>query len=84
MLNDPKLINILACPETKQKLALADPELITLLNNQLVKGTLFNKAKKKISIALDGGLIREDKKVIYPIRDQIPYLLIEEGIELSA
>jgi uncharacterized protein YbaR (Trm112 family) len=32
---------------------------------------------------LDGGLIRGDRKMLYPIREDIPVMLIEEGIPLE-
>jgi uncharacterized protein len=36
-----------------------------------------------VSGELDGGLIRSDRKILYPIRDHIPVMLIEEGIPLD-
>jgi uncharacterized protein YbaR (Trm112 family) len=32
---------------------------------------------------LDGGLVREDKAIVYPIVRQIPILLVDEGIPLE-
>jgi uncharacterized protein len=32
---------------------------------------------------LDGGLLRADKKILYPVREDIPVMLIEEGIPLE-
>jgi uncharacterized protein YbaR (Trm112 family) len=31
---------------------------------------------------LEAGLVRADGKVLYPIRDGIPVMLVEEGIAL--
>ena len=33
---------------------------------------------------LEAGLVREDGLIVYPIRDGIPVLLIDEGIRLQA
>jgi uncharacterized protein YbaR (Trm112 family) len=33
--------------------------------------------------ALAGGLVRQDGKIVYPVRDDIPVLLVDEGIALS-
>lgn len=33
-----------------------------------------------VTAALEAGLVREDGQVIYPVRDDIPVLLREEGI----
>jgi uncharacterized protein YbaR (Trm112 family) len=32
--------------------------------------------------AIDGGLIRADGKLLYPIRRNIPVMLVDEGIPL--
>ena len=42
-----------------------------------------NKAKKPVTEKLDGGLIRADNKILYPIREDIPVMLIDEGIPLD-
>ena len=36
-----------------------------------------------VSEPLDEGLIREDDKVLYPVREDIPIMLIDEAIELD-
>ena len=80
---DPGLLAILCCPDTKQNVVLADGQLVEKLNTRIGKGEIQNKAGQQVKEKLDGGLIREDKKVLYPIRDQIPIMLIEEGILLE-
>ncbi|MEW6145633.1 MAG: Trm112 family protein [Thermodesulfobacteriota bacterium] len=82
---DKELLDIIACPETKQDLVLAEPELIEKINALIEKGVLMNRSKQKVSEKIDGGLIRkEDRKYLYPIRDDIPILLIDESISLEA
>jgi uncharacterized protein len=77
------LLAILCCPETKQAVTLADDQLIEKLNGAISKGELRNKAKKSVTEKLDGGLIRADNKILYPIREDIPVMLIDEGIPLD-
>jgi uncharacterized protein len=77
------LLAILCCPETKQAVTLADDQLIQKLNGAISKGELKNKAKKSVTEKLDGGLIRADNKILYPIREDIPVMLIDEGIPLD-
>lgn len=79
----PDLLAILCCPETKQEVSLADDVLIGKLNMAVSRGTLQNKAKKPVTEKLDGGLVRADRKILYPIREDIPVMLIEEGIPLD-
>lgn len=80
---DKDLLSILCCPETKQDVSLADAALIAQLNEAASRGQLKNKANKLVTELLDGGLIRDDRKILYPIREDIPVMLIEEGIPLE-
>jgi uncharacterized protein YbaR (Trm112 family) len=80
---DPDLLAILCCPETKQDVTLASESLVEQLNHRIEKGELKNKAGQAVTEKLDGGLLRADKKILYPIRDDIPVMLIEEGIEIE-
>jgi uncharacterized protein YbaR (Trm112 family) len=78
-----QLLDILACPETKEPVALADEALIAKLNAAIEAGTLKNRAGENVTEKIDGGLVREDKQYLYPIRDDIPIMLIDEGIPLE-
>lgn len=80
---DQQLLDILACPETKEPVSLADETLIAKINAAIEAGTLQNRAGEAIKKKIDGGLVREDKKYLYPIRDDIPIMLIDEGIPLE-
>lgn len=80
---DDDLLAILCCPETKQPVHLADPSLIHKLNEAVKRGGLKNKGNQPVVEPLDGGLVRADMKILYPIREDIPVMLIEEGIPLE-
>lgn len=80
---DRELLAILCCPETKQPVRLADPALVAKLNEAANRGVLKNKGKKAVTGSIDGGLVRADEQVLYPIRDNIPVMLIDEGIPLD-
>jgi uncharacterized protein YbaR (Trm112 family) len=79
----PELLEILCCPETHQPVREAESSLIERLNAQIAAGTLKNRAGQVVGVKLDGGLVRADGKVLYPIRDEIPVMLVEEAIPLS-
>ena len=79
---DQELIEILWCPETNQKLALADPSLIASINQKIKTGEIKSRSGKPIREEINSGLVREDKKYLYPIRSHIPILLIDEAIPL--
>ncbi|PYJ58574.1 MAG: hypothetical protein DME24_15795 [Verrucomicrobia bacterium] len=78
------LLKIMCCPETHQPISLAEPILIEKLNRQIAAGQLQNRAGQPVKGKIDGGLVREDKKFLYPIRANIPVMLIDEAIPLTA
>ncbi|GAB1723952.1 MAG: hypothetical protein GDA65_04550 [Nitrospira sp. CR1.1] len=80
---DKDLLAILCCPETKQTVVLADELLIQKVNGAIERGVLKNKAQKSVTEKLDGGLVRSDNKILYPVREDIPVMLIDEGIPLE-
>lgn len=80
---DKDLLAILCCPETKQAVGLADDVLIQKVNGAIERGALKNKAEKLVTEKLDGGLIRSDNQILYPVREDIPVMLIDEGIPLA-
>lgn len=82
MIIDDKLLEMICCPETKQDLKLADEKTISELNALVDKNELQNRIKQPVEKKLDGGLIREDGKYLYPIIEEIPILLIDESIPL--
>jgi uncharacterized protein len=80
---NPDLLAILCCPETKQKVTLAEDTVILTLNALVTRGTLKNRGNRAVTEPFEGGLVREDGTLLYPIRDHIPVMLIEEGIPLA-
>ncbi len=83
-MNTQELLEILCCPESHQNLAVAEPALVAKLNAQIAAGQLTNRGGAAIREQIDGGFVRADGKVLYPIRGGIPVLLIGEGIPLEA
>ena len=79
---DQELLDILACPETKEDVSLADQSLIDSINEKIKAGGLKNRGGEEISESIDGGLVRADGKYMYPIREEIPIMLIDEAIPL--
>jgi len=77
-----ELLDILVCPETRRPVALADGQTIASLNEKIRAGTLRNRGGLKVEKELTEGLLREDGKVLYPVDDGIPIMLIDESIEL--
>ena len=77
-----ELLEILVCPETKQPVALASEELLRKLAQDIEAGKVRNRGGEKVTKPITEGLVREDGKILYPVDDGIPVMLIEESIEL--
>jgi uncharacterized protein YbaR (Trm112 family) len=77
-----ELLEILVCPETKQPVTLATPELLEALNQKIRSGELRNRSGETVPKELTEALVREDEQVLYPIDDGIPVMLVDESIEL--
>jgi uncharacterized protein YbaR (Trm112 family) len=77
-----ELLEILVCPETKQPVALAPAALLASLNEKVRAGTLRNRGGQPVAAELQEALLRKDGRVLYPVDDGIPVMLVEESIEL--
>jgi uncharacterized protein YbaR (Trm112 family) len=80
---DPELVKILCCPETHQEVRLAEAAVVEKLNGQIAAGGVKNRAGQVVGEKLEGGLIRADGKYLYPVRRNIPVMLVDEGIPLG-
>lgn len=76
------LLEILACPETKQPLTVASDDVLSKVNAEIQSGSLRNRGGVPVSKSVDEALVREDGKILYVVDDGIPVMLIEESIEL--
>ena len=80
---DQSLLDILVCPETKQSLRVADVALLERVNASVRAGSLTNRGGQRVATPVEAGLVRNDGTVLYPVRDDIPIMLIDESIPLS-
>ena len=74
------LLKILCCPETHQPVTVADSDLVDQLNKLIGSGNLKNRDGKSVDEKLDGALIREDRQILFPVRKNIPVMMIPESI----
>lgn len=79
---DQSLLDILICPETKQNLSLASDDVLQSLNAGIDGGSVSTRGGSAVSERVEAGLVREDGQVLYPVRDGIPIMLIQESIQL--
>jgi uncharacterized protein YbaR (Trm112 family) len=76
MISD-ELLPLLRCPQTMQTLSVASPEQIAQIEAARAAGKLACQA-------VDAGLVRADGKLLFPIRDGLPILLLDEALPLGA
>ena len=77
---DRKLLDILACPASRQPLAMLDAAGLDALNHAIAAGSGRRVDDAVQSEPLREALLTRDRKTIYRIDDGIPVLLVEEGI----
>lgn len=80
---NPELLEILVCPETKQKLRNATDAELSQLEALFNSGALHDRSGNKVASTVKEGLVREDGKVLYVVDEGIPIMLTEESIELQ-
>ena len=80
---DPELVEILVCPDTKLNVDLAPAETVEKINLAIKENIVLNVDGQSVNDPLQDGLLREDDKIIYPVRDSIPVMLIGEGIKMD-
>lgn len=80
---DKKLLDILACPVTRQPLALLDGDRLKALNTAITSGGVAFGDHLQ-NEPLREALITRDGKRLYRIDDGIPVLLPEAGVEAAS
>ena len=80
---DPQLLEILVCPESRQPVAAAGADVLDRLNAAIDAGNAVTVGGEKIGDSVTAGLLREDGRILYPVREGIPIMLIDESIDVS-
>jgi uncharacterized protein YbaR (Trm112 family) len=78
----PEILELCCCPETGQRMNLADASVVEALNQKIAARQLVNRSGKPVTLKIDGALVREDGKQLYVIRDDVPDMLVDEAIPL--
>ena len=80
---DRKLLDILACPATRQPLSMLEARGRDALNQAIAGGGIVRVDGSPQRDAVREALVTRDRKLAYRIDDGIPVLLVEEAIALG-
>jgi uncharacterized protein YbaR (Trm112 family) len=80
---DAQLIALLRCPDTRRPLRLAAPDDLARINQLIAASVLKTCGGKLVPEPVNAALLRDDGKIAYAIRNEIPILLIEEGMVME-
>lgn len=76
-------LTLLVCPEDKTPLRPATAAEISLVNRRIEASRLATRSGRTVPAAITQGLVRRDSRYLYPIRGEIPVLLVDEAIPLA-
>jgi uncharacterized protein YbaR (Trm112 family) len=82
MLLSDEIIKILCCPKTKLPLKLLDQSAIDKINKEIENGELKYFTGDTVHDKIDGGFLRIDGKLLFPIKNEIPVLIMDEAIDI--
>jgi uncharacterized protein YbaR (Trm112 family) len=77
----PELLEVLCCPADRSEVRLATAAELEALNGRIMGG-VKNNAGASVSEKLEAAIIRVDGTFAYPVREEIPVMLIDEAIPL--
>lgn len=81
---DRKLLDLLACPTTRQPLRPLEPARLADLNAAISEGRVTRGDGSPQREPLRAALVTADGRLGYRVDDGIPVLLAEESLDLAA
>ena len=80
---DQELLDILVCPESREPVNMADGAVLHRVNAAIEGDGVENRGGEAVTEPLAAGLLRADGRILYPVREGIPVMLIDESIDVS-
>lgn len=83
MSDELELWEIVRCPESRARLTPVTAKWVTRLNARIEAGELRTSSGELVSEPIQDGLITDNDRYLYPIRDGVPNLVIAHRIVLK-
>ena len=77
----PELLEVLCCPADRSAVRLATPAELEALNTRIAGGAK-NNGGAAVTDKVEAAIIRVDGTFAYPVREEIPVMLIDEALPL--
>ena len=74
------LLEILCCPMTKTPVEMLSAEKLADLNKRIEAGAVKYADDSAVEKPLEEGLVTTDGKTVYRIQEEIPVMLVDQGI----
>ena len=80
---DRKLLDLLACPTTRQPLSLLEARGLQALNAAIADGRVHRADGAPQAEPLTEALVTRDRKLVYRVDDGIPVLLVDDALQVA-
>jgi uncharacterized protein len=80
---DTALLDIVCCPVTRLPLQLMPSNRVERLNAMIDERRINNRDGAVVDGGAEQWLMTRDGKLAYPVRDGIPVLIDDQGVELA-
>ena len=81
MTDQESIVEMLQCPVTSSPLSKASCSMIESINQQIGSGVIRDRSGNEVTVSLDAGFVNEDQSVLYPVRQGIIILSVDQAIE---
>lgn len=80
---EPELFEMLRCPQTHQRLLPVTTKWLDRLNKRIAKGEVLRESGESVTETLEDGLLTEDERFLYPVREGLANMFVADRIILK-